>query len=62
MQMKHQPIGYTGPLSRHLLAYQCIATKVRQNSRNVMEMCALTLMLNGDADREGKPPVYMDLE
>ncbi|TKA63053.1 hypothetical protein B0A49_09019 [Cryomyces minteri] len=51
-KLRHGPIGYTGPLSRHILAYHSMTTAVRRDLRDLVEMCIATLFLAGDADRE----------
>lgn len=40
----HKPIGYTGPLSRHLLAYHQVAAAVRNALRDLVEMHACNLL------------------
>ena len=51
-RLRHNAIGFTGPLSRHLLGYHSMTTTMRQALRDLEEMCLLTLFLGGDADRE----------
>jgi hypothetical protein len=51
-KLKHQDIGYTGPLSRHLLGYNSMITAIRNSLRDLTEVCVTTLMLNGDATRD----------
>ncbi|KAI9713517.1 MAG: hypothetical protein M1820_000899 [Bogoriella megaspora] len=51
-RLRHKPIGFTGPLSRHLLGYHSMTTTMRQALRDLEEMCLLTLFLNGDAERD----------
>lgn len=50
--LKHKEIGYTGPLSRHLLAYQSVISAVRSSQRDVLEMAMCTLLLGGSVDRK----------
>lgn len=51
-KLKHKSIGFTGPLSRHLLAYRDITSTVRSSLRNLTEMSLCTMLLNGHVDRE----------
>jgi hypothetical protein len=50
-KFSHQEIGFTGPLSRHLLGYNSIITAVRQSLRDLAEACLATLLFSGDASR-----------
>jgi len=50
--LKHKVIGYTGPLSRHLLAYQSVISAVRGSQRDILEMTMCTLLLSGNVDRK----------
>lgn len=56
----HNEIGFTGPLSRHLLAYHQIAAAVRGSLRDLLEMHALNMLLKGAASRNLKPTDYSD--
>lgn len=49
---KHHTIGYTGPLSRHLLAYHQLAASVRGSLRDLVEMHACNLFLSGSVARD----------
>ena len=49
--MLHPTIGYTGPLSRHLLAYHAMVTEVRKGLRDLVEMTLAVLFLEADAER-----------
>lgn len=50
-KLKHKSIGFTGPLSRHLLGYRDTASAVRTSLRNLVEMSLCTMMFNGHVDR-----------
>jgi len=50
--LRHKPIGFTGPLSRHLLAYHSMVSAVRSTLRDLAEVSLTTLLLNGDAKRD----------
>lgn len=58
---KHAQIGYTGPLSRHLLAYQQVAAAVRNSLRDLMEAHAGYLMLNASMVRHRAGDDYTDV-
>jgi hypothetical protein len=49
--LRHKKIGFTGPLSRHLLAYTSMVSAVRGNLRNVVEMSLFGLLANAQVDR-----------
>jgi len=51
-RLSHEPIGFTGPLSRHLLGFNSMVVAVENSLRDLLEMCFVTLLLNGDAARE----------
>ncbi|KAL8908916.1 MAG: hypothetical protein Q9207_000492 [Kuettlingeria erythrocarpa] len=48
----HQPVGYSGPLSRHLLAYHAIIAAVQTALRDLLEMSVVTMFLEGYVDRD----------
>ncbi|KAG8631972.1 hypothetical protein KVT40_001112 [Elsinoe batatas] len=50
-RLKHKPIGYTGPLSRHLLGYKSLICLARQSQRDMLDMNLATMFLDGDVDR-----------
>lgn len=52
---RHQEIGFTGPLSRHLLAYQQITAAVRQSLRDLLEMYAVDMLLSAGFSRDHEP-------
>lgn len=49
--LDHSTRGFSGPLSRHLLAYRSIISDVRASLRDLIEMCLVSLFLENDADR-----------
>ncbi|RAR07197.1 XPG N-terminal domain containing protein [Stemphylium lycopersici] len=53
--LHHRPIGFTGPLSQHLLGYNSIINVVRQTLRELIEVAATHLFMSGCANR------HMDL-
>ncbi|PNS19383.1 hypothetical protein CAC42_2560 [Sphaceloma murrayae] len=50
-RLRHEPIGYTGPLSRHLLAYNSCVSAARHAQRDMLDMSLCTMLLDGDVDR-----------
>lgn len=62
-KLRHVAEGFTGPLSRHFLAYNSVITAVRSSLRDLAEVAITTLLLNGDADREvlNLPSLGMEL-
>ncbi|KAL8643191.1 MAG: hypothetical protein Q9228_000176 [Teloschistes exilis] len=44
--------GYSGPLSRHLLAYHSVISAMQAALRDLVEMSAVTMFLEGYVDRE----------
>jgi hypothetical protein len=51
-KLEHQEIGYSGPLSRHLLGYHSMTTAVRESLRDMAEVCLVNLLFNGDVIRD----------
>jgi hypothetical protein len=52
LRLRHDPIGYVGPLSRHLLGYVSMTNAIRSTLRDLLEITMTTLLLRGDADRD----------
>ena len=50
-RLQHKQIGFTGALSRHLLGWHSMISAVRSGLRDLLEVCLVTVLLNGDADR-----------
>lgn len=51
-KIQHQKKPYSGPLSRHLLAYQSIISRVRNTLRDLVEMILAAMFLEGSVQRE----------
>ena len=49
--LHHRPIGFTGPLSQHLLGYNSIINAIRQTLRELVEVAATHMFLSGCANR-----------
>ena len=59
---QHGAIGYTGPLSRHLLAYHQVTAAVRGALRDLVEVHACNMFLAGSVKRQiGPPMMFTDL-
>ena len=51
-KLHHKAKGYSGPLSRHFLAYGSIVSEVRAGLRDLVEMILVSLFLEGEAERD----------
>lgn len=58
-KLRHQPKGYSGPLSRHLLGYHSIISTLRASLRDLVEISLATMFLEGNAERDRND--WMDL-
>ena len=58
-KIQHQAKPYSGPLSRHLLAYQSVVSSVRTTLRDLFEMILAAMFLEGSVTRERDD--WMDL-
>jgi hypothetical protein len=54
--LRHKPIGFTGPLSQHLLAYHSMITAVRNTLRDLAEVSLTHMCLNGEVQRSFEDP------
>jgi hypothetical protein len=54
--LHHNPIGFTGPLSQHLLGYNSIINVVRQTLRDLVEVAATQMFLTGCCNRHAEIP------
>lgn len=61
-QLGHESIGFTGPLSRGLLAYNGMICAVREALRDLTEASVTTLFLSGDVDRNRSDITDMGLD
>jgi hypothetical protein len=50
-ELRHRPIGFTGPLSQHLLGYNSIINVVRQTLRDLVEVASTHMFLTGCCNR-----------
>ncbi|KAH8725801.1 temperature dependent protein affecting M2 dsRNA replication-domain-containing protein [Phaeosphaeriaceae sp. PMI808] len=50
-ELQHRPIGFTGPLSQHLLGYNSIINVVRRSLRDLIEVTATHMLLTGCCNR-----------
>lgn len=58
---KHPELGFTGPLSRHLLAYQQITAVVRQTLRELLEMYSVDMLLSAAFVRDIEPRKWSEM-
>ena len=49
--LHHRPIGFTGPLSQHLLGYNAIIDVIRQALRDIVEVASTHMFLTGCCNR-----------
>lgn len=51
-KIHHEPKSWSGPLSRHLLAYQSLISNVHASLRDLIEMILAAMFLEGLVDRD----------
>lgn len=51
LPITHAAAGYSGPLSRHTLAFNSFARSLTRELRSFAEMTLVNLLMAGDADR-----------
>ena len=51
-KIRHQPIGYSGPLSQHLLSYYSVISTLQASLRDLVEMSLATMFLEGYVTRD----------
>ncbi|CAG8975384.1 hypothetical protein HYALB_00009525 [Hymenoscyphus albidus] len=54
LKIRHNNVGYTGPLSKNLLSFYSIIKAVRETDRDLVEAAAASMFLNGHGNRERK--------
>lgn len=52
LKLRHEEIGWTGPLSKNLLAHHSIITTIRESDRNMGEAILATMFMYAHADRK----------
>ncbi|KAB5575821.1 nuclease-like protein [Coniochaeta sp. 2T2.1] len=52
LQVRHQPTGYTGPLSKSFLHFRSLASEVRSADRSLTEACLASSFLHAQSKRE----------
>jgi hypothetical protein len=50
-ELRHRPIGFTGPLSQHLLGYNSVVNIVRQTLRDLVEVTSTHMFLTSCCNR-----------
>jgi hypothetical protein len=58
---RHKEIGFTGPLSRHLLGYHQMTSVVRGSLRDLVEVHALSMIASGAVYRQLGPTDFTNL-
>jgi len=51
LKVRHNDIGYTGPLSKNFLSFYSIIKSVRETDRDLLEAITASMLLNGQIDR-----------
>ncbi|KAL2075288.1 hypothetical protein VTL71DRAFT_231 [Oculimacula yallundae] len=51
LKLRHQNLGYTGPLSKNFLSFHSIIKEVRDTDRDLLEGVLASLLLNGQGKR-----------
>jgi hypothetical protein len=60
--LRHKPIGFTGPLSQHLLGYNSVVEVIRQTLRDLVEVSSTHMFLTGCCNRHlDLPSIAMQL-
>lgn len=54
LKLRHTSIGYTGPLSKNLLAFQSIISAIRESDRDLAETVFAAMFLYAHANRDQK--------
>lgn len=54
LKLRHKEIGYTGPLSKNLLAFHSLIKAVRETDRDLVEAITTSMFLNGQVNRDRK--------
>ena len=50
-RLRHKPQGYSGPLSRSLLAYHSLVSNLQTGIRDLLEMTMIAMFLDGNVER-----------
>ena len=61
-RLRHQARGYSGPLSRHMLAYHSIISAIQANLRDMLEVALAAMFLEGEVDRNRDDWMQVALE
>ena len=52
LKLRHQAVGYTGPLNKSLLTFHSLSSTVREADRDLVEAIVASLFLNAQSKRE----------
>lgn len=61
LDLRHEAIGYTGPLRKDMLAYLSQVSAVREADRDLVDAILAHLFLNNKTKREREPSEYWDI-
>ncbi|KAH8600056.1 temperature dependent protein affecting M2 dsRNA replication-domain-containing protein [Bisporella sp. PMI_857] len=61
LKLRHESLGYTGPLSKNFLSFYSIIKAVREADRDMVEAVAAQMFLSNEAIRERDPGDYRKL-
>ncbi|KUI60288.1 hypothetical protein VP1G_07481 [Cytospora mali] len=61
LKLRHDAIGYTGPLRKDMLAYFSQVSAVREADRDLVEAIVIHLFMNNQTKRERQPSEYWDI-
>lgn len=61
LKLRHEPIGYTGPLRKDMLAYLSQVSAVREADRDLVDAIVVHLFLNNKSKRDRTPGEYWDI-
>lgn len=61
LKLRHEAIGYTGPLRKDMLAYLSQVSAVREADRDLVDAIVAHLFLNNKSKRDREPSEYWDI-
>lgn len=60
LKLRHENIGYTGPLSKNFLAFHTLIKAVRETDRDLVEAVAASMFLSNQANRHQGEKIRTD--
>ncbi|SPN97611.1 related to MKT1 protein [Cephalotrichum gorgonifer] len=52
LKLRHQTVGYTGPLNKNLLMFRSLSAAVREANRDLVEGIVASMFINGQSNRD----------